>query len=68
MRQEPAPEIEGMTPIDEVVDSLRLHDRLRKCRDIVRGWDDATDFSWWAKAFSNLAPPPPEPGSPEKGA
>jgi hypothetical protein len=31
--------------------------RVRDCKDIVNGWDDPNDFSWWKDAFKILKPP-----------
>jgi hypothetical protein len=31
--------------------------RVRDCKDIVHGWDDPNDFSWWKDAFKILKPP-----------
>jgi len=31
--------------------------RYKQCEgDIVHGWDDPNDFSWWSPAFKRLAP------------
>ena len=31
--------------------------RVRDCKDIVRGFDDELDLSWWKDAFKVLKPP-----------
>jgi hypothetical protein len=38
-------------------ETAKLRVELGKCKDIVHGWDDASDLSWWRSAFKVLKPP-----------
>jgi hypothetical protein len=45
-------------PLSE--EERKVLEKLRDCEDIVHGWDDPADFSWWKPIFAKaFAPPPP---------
>jgi hypothetical protein len=53
-RVDPGKSTPAPAHLEEKREAIR---RVRDCKDIVRGFDDELDLSWWKDAFKVLKPP-----------